>query len=55
MYQYENKTLVTGSSDGYIKLYDYKNNKTKRWLNITNLEITSMASVNANIIGVTIS
>jgi|LauGreDrversion4_2_1035121.scaffolds.fasta_scaffold332862_1 hypothetical protein len=55
IYQNDTKTLITGSSDGYIKLYEYKNHKTKRWLNITNLEISTMTGVNSNIIGVLFS
>jgi hypothetical protein len=30
--------MITGSYDGNIKLYDYKNHNTKRWINITNFE-----------------
>ena len=44
--------MIAGSSDGYIKLYDYRNNKTKRYLNITNFEITCMTTVNSSIIAV---
>ena len=53
VFQTESKIVVTGSEDGYIKLYDYKNKKIKRMFNICNFSITTMAILNpANLIAV---
>jgi WD40 repeat protein len=53
VFQNENKNLVTGSEDGYIKLFDYKNNKVKRMFNICNFQITCMTPLlSSNLIAV---
>jgi WD40 repeat protein len=53
LFQSDTKTLITGSDDGYIKLYDYKNNKVKRMFNICNFPIITMSALNnTNIIAV---
>lgn len=38
--------MLTGSSDGYLKIYDLKTGGVKRWLQIANLKLTSIAEIN---------
>jgi factor associated with neutral sphingomyelinase activation len=53
IFQNETNTLITGSIDGTIKLYDYKNNKVKRMFSISSFPITTMTFLNnSNIIAV---
>ena len=47
-YLKNSKILSTGSEDGFIKLYDIENNKTKRMANVSNLSLSTMKEINDN-------